>query len=107
MLDFGCISGIVPISRLPGKARWYIIQSNIQVSGIGGSVSILGELIYNLNLDDYNSPIFKDMKILVLTSIYIGQNILNTGCASPYDLAHGALTVVSNEVRLLLLTIRH
>lgn len=50
MLVFGWITYIVPISWLPKETRRYIIQSNIRCCASEGSVSILGELIYELIL---------------------------------------------------------
>lgn len=89
MLNSGCTTCIVPISWLPKEARRYIVQSNIRVNGIRGSVSILGELICDIILGEHNSPIFKNMEILVTTSmtqILIGQNILNHYSLTSYSI---------------------
>lgn len=91
MLNSGCTTCIVPISWLPKEARRYILHSNIWVNRIRGSVSILGELIYDIILGEHNSPIFKNMEILVTTSmtqILIGQNILSHYSLTSYSISN-------------------
>lgn len=84
-----CTTCFVSVSWLPKEARRYIVQSNIQVNGITGNVSIVGELICDIILGEHNSLIFKNMEILVTTSmtqILIGQNILNHYSLTSYSI---------------------
>ena len=79
MLDSGCTTCIIPISRLPEDARRHMSKSNIRVKGIGGNISILGKLTCDITLGDDTSPAFCNVDTLITTSdipILIGQNIL-------------------------------
>ena len=87
MLDSGCTTCIIPISRLPEDARRHMTKSNIRVKGIGGNISILGKLTCDITLGDdtsegviepcndpkgFNSPVFavrkKNGKIRVVAN---------------------------------------
>ena len=79
MLDSGCSTCIVPISRLPKEANKYVTRSNIQIKKIDGSITAFGELHCDINIGNHNSPIFEDINVLVTTQntpILIVQNIL-------------------------------
>ena len=79
MLDSGCSTGIVQISRLPKEAKKHVTHSDVYIKGFNGSITALGELLYNINIGNHDSPIFEDINVLVTnqdTLILIGQNIL-------------------------------
>ena len=79
MLDSGCFTCIVPISRLPKDAKKHMTHSDVHIKGINGSITALGELHCNINIGNHDSPIFEDINVLVTTQdtpILIGQNIL-------------------------------
>ena len=79
MLDSGCSTCIVPISRLPNEAKKHMTHSDVHIKGINGSITVLGELHGNINIGNHGSPIFEDINILVTTQdtpILIRQNIL-------------------------------
>lgn len=89
MLDSGCTTCIVPISRLPEEARKFMTQSDIRIKGIGGNVSILGKLTCDVTLGDHTSPAFHKVDTLITTSdipILIGQNILGHHTLSSYTI---------------------
>ena len=76
MLDSGCSTRIVPISRLPKEAKKHMTHFDVHIKGINGSITALGELHCNINRD---SPIFEDINVVMTTQdtpILIGQNIL-------------------------------
>ena len=79
MLDSGCTTCIIPISRLPKEAKKHVTHSDVHIKGINGSITALGELHCNINIRNCDSPIFEDINELVTTqdtSILIGPNIL-------------------------------
>ena len=78
MLDSGGSTCIVPISQLPKEVRKNITHSNIHVKGINGSITILGELNCDITISNHNSPVFKEINVLLTAQaqpILIGQNI--------------------------------
>ena len=79
MLDSGCSTCIVPISRLPKEAKKHVTHSDVHIKGINRSIIALNELHCNINIGNCDSPIFDDINVLVTTQdtpILIGQNIL-------------------------------
>ena len=81
ILDSGCSTCIVPISRLTKEAKKHVTHSDVHIKGINGSITALGELHCNINLGNRVSPIFEDINVLVTTQdtpILIGQNTLDS-----------------------------
>ena len=96
MLDSGCTTCIIPISRLPEDARRHMSKSNIRVKGIGGNISILGKLTCDITLGDDTSPAFCNVDTLITTSdipILIGQNILGHHTLLSYTIDNQKATV--------------
>ena len=96
MLDSGCTTCIIPISRLPEDARRHMSKSNIRVKGIGGNISILGKLTCDITLGDDTSPAFCNVDTLITTSdipILIGQNILGHHTLLSYTIDNQKVTV--------------
>ena len=96
MLDSGCTTCIIPISRLPEDARRHISKTNIRVKGIGGNISILGKLTCDITLGDDTSPAFCNVDTLITTSdipILIGQNILGHHTLLSYTIDNQKATV--------------
>ena len=79
MLGSGYSTCIVPISQLPKETKKHLTHSDVYIKGINGSITALGELHYDINIGNRDSPIFEDINVLVITQdtpILIGQNIL-------------------------------
>ena len=96
MLDSGCTTCIIPISRLPEDARRHMSKTNIRVKGIGGNISILGKLTCDITLGDDTSPAFCNVDTLITTSdipILIGQNILGHHTLLSYTIDNQKATV--------------
>ena len=96
MLDSGCTTCIIPISRLPEDARRHMSKSNIWVKGIGGNISIQGKLTCVITLGDDTSPAFCNVDTLITTSdipILIGQNILGHHTLLSYTIDNQKVTV--------------
>ena len=53
MLDSGCSTCIVPISRLPKEAKKHVTHSDVHIKGINGSITALGELHCNAHFWRY------------------------------------------------------
>ena len=93
MLDSGCSTCIVPISRLPKEARKHVTHSDIHIKGIDGSITVLH---CNINIGNRDSPIFEDINVLVTTQdtlILIGQNILTHNTLDSYIIDNQNTTV--------------
>ena len=96
MLDSGCTTCIIPISRLPEDARRHMSKTNIRFKGIGGNISILGKLTCDITLGDDTSPAFCNVDTLITTSdipILIGQNILGHHTLLSYTIDNQKATV--------------
>ena len=96
MLDSGCSTCIVPISRLPKEAKKHVTHSDVHIKGINGSITAFGELYCNINIGNRDSPIFEDINVLVTTqdtSILIGQNILAHNTLDSYIIDNQNATV--------------
>ena len=89
MLDSGCSTWIIPISRLLKDAKKHITHSNTLIKGINGNITTLGELNCDITIDDRNCPPFKEVNILVTSAItpnLIGQNILSHRTLTSYSI---------------------
>lgn len=87
MLDSGCSTCIVPISRLPREAKKLMTRSDVVVKGINGSTTALGELTCDITIGSQDSPTFRKVNVLVttqITPILIGQNILRHNTLDSY-----------------------
>ena len=96
MLDSGCSSCIIPISRLPEDVRKCMTCSDTLVKGINGSIATLGEITCDVIIGDHNSPAFKDINILITsatTPILIRQNILSHNTVKSYTVNNHESTV--------------
>ena len=93
MLDSGCTTCIIPISRLPEDARRHMSKSNIRVKGIGGNISILGKLTCDITLGDDTSPAFDTLITTSDIPILIGQNILGHHTLLSYTIDNQKATV--------------
>ena len=96
ILDSGCSTYIVPISLLPKGARKYMTHSDIHMKGINGSIIALGELNFVITVGNHNSPVFKEINVLVSaqdTPILIGQNIHCHNTLDSYSINNRNTTV--------------
>ena len=96
MLDSGCSTCIVPISRLPKEAKKHVTHSDVHIKGNNGSITALGEPHCNINIGNHDSPIFKDINVLVTTQdtpILIRQNILAHNTLGSYIIDNQNATV--------------
>lgn len=70
-----CTICVIPISRLPEQGHANITQIN----GMGGDVSVIGEIIGDITVGDVSLPIFQNINILFTNAtipIIVNQNIL-------------------------------
>ena len=89
MLYSGCSICIVPISQLPKEARKRITHSGIHMKGSNGRIPDFGELNCDIIIGSHNSPVFKEIDVLVTaqaTPILIGQNILGHDTLDTYSI---------------------
>ena len=96
MLESGCSTCIVPISRLPKEAKKHVTHSDVHIKGINGNITALGELHCNTNIGNRDSPIFEDINVLMTTQdtpIPIGQNILAHNTLDSYIIDNQNATV--------------
>ena len=96
MLDSGYSTSFVPISQLPKEATKHLTHSDIHVKGINGSITVLGELNCDITIGNQNSPVFKEINVLVTaqaTPILIGQNILGHDTLDSYSIHNFNATV--------------
>lgn len=96
MLDSGCTTCIIPISRLPEDAKKHMSRSDIRIRVIGGNISILGKLTCDITLGDGTSPAFRNIDALITTAdipILIRQNILSHHTLSSYIINNQKATV--------------
>ena len=94
MVDSGCSTCIMPISRLPKEAKKHVTHSDVHIKGINGSITVFSEL--HINIGNRDSPIFEDINVLVTTqdtSILIGQNILAHNTLDSYIIDNQNATV--------------
>ena len=96
MLDSGCSTYIVPISQQSKEARKHMTHSNIHLKGINGSITVLCELNCDITVGNHNSPVIKEINVLVTsqaTPILIGQNILGHDTLDSYSINNRNATV--------------
>ena len=96
MLDSGCSTCIIPISRLLEDVRERMTRSDTLVKGINGCLATLGEITCDVIIGNHSSPAFKDINIHITsatTPILIGQNILCHNTVNSYSVNNHESTV--------------
>lgn len=96
MLDSGCSTCIMPVSRIPEEIRRRITPSNVHVRGINGSIHILGELNCGIAIGNHDSPRFDGINMLItsaISPILIGQSILGHSTLDSYTIDHQKSTI--------------
>ena len=96
MLDSGCSTCIIPISRLPEDVRGRMTRSDTLVKGINSNIATVGEITCDVIIGDHHSLAFKDINILIMsatTPILIRQNILSHNTVNSYTVNNHESTV--------------
>ena len=96
MLDSGCFTCIVPISQLSKETRKDITHSDVHMKQINDSIIALGELNCDITIGNHNSPVFKEINVLVTTQatpILISHNILGYNTLDSYFINNWNATV--------------
>ena len=92
-----CSTCIVLISQLPKEVRKYMNYFNIHMKEINGSITVLGELNSDIIIGNHNSPVFKEINVLVTAQvelILISQNTLGHDALNSYSINNHNATVV-------------